>query len=99
MWTVISSPLIEMVRNERRGVKLTSAITRQRTEIIRTAYVDNVDLIEMNEDKQMSIENQYDPGQDLQDLLKIWDNALRTTGGGLSPEKSFWKTSDSYGGK
>ena len=85
IWTVISSPILDSVRNSGLGIEIKSAISQSHTSLAGFAYVDDTDLVSMRETQEEKVVK-----SDMQSLLEKWDQGLSITGGGLSHEKSYW---------
>jgi Reverse transcriptase (RNA-dependent DNA polymerase) len=83
MWATISSPLLDRLREEGFGVQITNNNTNESVAIPAFAFVDDTDLIQ-------EITNEEDYITQAQNMLNVWDNSLRATGGALVAEKCSW---------
>ena len=85
-WCLISSKMIQMMKNHNYGVQLQSALSQTLFNIVCFAFVDNTYL-------PMTAPTVDTPGKDLQEsfqeTLDQWAGALATTGGELDPKKSW----------
>ena len=68
-------------------MRLISALSKQVTEFVAYAFVDDTDLIVSARD---ILEEAQTTLQQLQPMVNDWDDTLFVTGGTLVPEKSFW---------
>lgn len=86
-WVLISTPLLNMLREAQKGGKFTSPITKNRTHIVGYAYVDDMDIISMNnQDINLTADEVM---EDMQLAIDIWEGGLKATGGAIVPKKSW----------
>ena len=86
-WVLISTPLLNMLRDAHKGGWFTSPITKYHSHIVRYVYVDDMDLIAMNnngiyltDDKTM---------KDMQEAINIWEGGLKATCDTIVPAKNW----------
>ena len=84
IWALVSSPLLDMLRDAGYGAKLHSAIGEQLLHLSGFAFVDDADTIQSGT-----------LGEDTEDVLAkaqaeldLWESGIRSTGGGIEGEKS-----------
>jgi len=87
IWAVVSTPILDLLRQEGYGTAFKAAISSDRIQFISYSFVDDMDLIQTglticsSSAKTLLI---------MQVALDLWNDGLRVTGGALVPEKSFW---------
>ena len=87
LWNGISSPLFDILREQNFGVHLTAPISKTALHITGFGFVDDADLIQGTH-KGQSIEALL---RQAQDMLTLWEEILRVTGGALDvKDKSDW---------
>lgn len=86
LWACVSSPLLDILREQGYGATYQSPITNTTLKLAGFAFVDDADLIQTIE-----------PGMAIKDVVKkaqegltLWEECLRTTGGAIEPSKSDW---------
>ena len=86
IWTLISSPLLSMMRTLGYGVEFSSPISQESTHFVGCSFVDDTDLLQTHTryDKLL-IELQTT----MQEAIDAWSTGLRATGGSLVPSKSW----------
>ena len=88
VWAVISSELLNIMRDEGFGTFFKSVISGDEIRLVGYAFVDDTDLIHTAKD------GNNDPDEILseaQDALTYWEGLIRATGGALSLKKSaYW---------
>ena len=84
IWALVSSPLLDIVREAGYGAKLKSALGETELHLAGFAFVDDADTIQTG-----------DLGESTESLLRkaqaqldLWESGIRTTGGGISAEKT-----------
>lgn len=90
-WVVVSSPILDMLRNRNIGWQTVSPITNTVNTISSFSYVDDTDTIE---GARMSSDNHVAVTGRLQKAMEVWCGGIQATGGEISPEKSFWMLID-----
>jgi Reverse transcriptase (RNA-dependent DNA polymerase) len=83
IWATVSSPLLDRLSDSEFGVQITSPATGQLMRIPAFAFVDDTDLIQ---DTTNSSHVNTRP----QEVLELWEESLRTTGGALVGDKCSW---------
>ena len=84
IWALVSSPLLECLRQQGYGAQLTSAITKTYLHLAGFAFVDDADTVQTGEigEDTPSVVAKAQAG------LNLWEELVRATGGGLEGEKS-----------
>ena len=81
-WALLSTPIIEAMRQRGYGFKFMSPINRTKTQFVCFAFVDDTDLVHtFNEDQNF---------ESMQEVVSTWVRNLMTTGGAIVPDKSYW---------
>ena len=87
IWAVVSTPVLDMLREEGYGVCFKAAISGTRVYFVAYSFVDDTDLCTTLKDQKAS-------GQQvaaiMQDTLDLWEGGLRATGGAIEPSKTYW---------
>ena len=86
-WSSISSVLIEIMLEHGYGYREWTLIRQRLISIVCFAFVDDTDLIHINNDPHKT---PCDLIRDAQSALSLWEGLLRATGGNLAPSKSYW---------
>jgi len=86
LWSCISSPLLNILREEGFGISFDAPISRQRLDLSAIGYVDDMDYIQ-TEPRNTSM-NIQQLQECTQSGLDLWDGMLRTTGGSLEIDKT-----------
>ena len=85
-WTVISAPIIELMRSHHFGFSTIAPLSSKEIAFVCYAFVDDTDLVHSL--------GHYASGEDLlpnfQLSLDMWAGGLKATGGALVPAKSSW---------
>ena len=87
IWVAVSTPLLNMMRTAQHGLHIISAITKERSNIVGFAFVDDTDLVQgniMNHDITAD-----EVMEEMQTAILRWEGGLKATGGALVPSKSF----------
>jgi len=86
LWTDISSPSFDIMRDENFGFEFKSAITKTHLKLAGFGFVDYTDYLQ--------VLNTSQPTDTVLDTtqagLSLWEGLLRTTGGAIDPTKSDW---------
>ena len=85
IWAVVSSPILDMLREESSGAFFKCAISGSKLKIVGFSFVDDTDLVLGG-----SRISKWEVADELQHALDIWQVGIEATGGALVPEKSFW---------
>ena len=85
-WTAVSTPLINMMRTSGFGINLLSALSTALLSFVCYAFVDNTDIAHCSSLQATA----NDIVQEMQEVVDYWEGGLRTTGGALRVDKSFW---------
>ena len=85
-WTAVSTPLINMMRTSGFGINLLSAISTSLLSFVCYAFVDDTDVAHCSDLYSTAAEII----EKMQDVVDHWEGGLRTTGGALGVNKSFW---------
>ena len=84
IWALVSSPLLDMIREAGYGAKLHSAIGDTFINMAGFAFVDDADTIQAG-DKGETTESLLIKAQA---QLDLWESGIRATGGGISGDKT-----------
>lgn len=88
IWAGVSTPILDMVRANNRGLYFTSPIALEGFQLIGFSFVDDNDLLEGGKGTEnYSTEELIARSQT---TLNLYEGGLRATGGALEPSKSFW---------
>ena len=87
IWAVISTPLLNMLREEGCTVYFRTALQGDVLSFVGYAFVDDTDLIVSGSEPTASFQ---DIISRMQQSLDLWEGGLRATGGAIVPEKSHW---------
>lgn len=86
LWSCISSPLLNILREEGFGIKFESPISHECIKLSAIGFVDDMDYIQTESDLT---------GTSMEEIkcytqkgLNLWDSMLRTTGGSLEIDKT-----------
>ena len=85
-WTAISTPLINMMRHSGFGINLLSALSTALLSFVCYAFVDDTDIAHCSTLQATA----HEIIQEMQEVVDHWEGGLRTTGGALRVDKSFW---------
>jgi hypothetical protein len=86
IWAVVSTAILNMLRETGNGAYLVSPISKEEFFFVGYAFVDDTDLLVTsmnNEDSAQTVTS-------MQHALNKWEGGLRATGGALEPRKTFW---------
>jgi hypothetical protein len=86
-WFAISSVLIDAMRDAGYGYNDWSLIRKRPFQIVSFAFVDDTDLIHVNNEEGITTNELIDEAQL---MVAKWHGLLRASGGDLAPEKSYW---------
>ena len=86
-WFAISTLIIEAMREAGFGFADWSLIRKRATAFACFAFVDDTDLIHAKFDREVSRDTLL---EEAQEALTLWEGLIRSTGGDLAPEKSYW---------
>jgi hypothetical protein len=85
IWALVSSPVLNMLRESGLGATFLSALSRMSTTLVGFAFVDDTDLITSG--PLMSLQEVLSR---IQQSLTTWEGGIRATGGAIEPRKSHW---------
>ena len=86
-WVLISTPLLNMLRNKGYGGRFLSPITLENTNLVGFVFVDDSDLILLDMiDGSIGFE---EIAEKMQEAINLWESGLKTTGGAIVPNKSW----------
>ena len=86
-WVLISSPLLNMLREMDNGGHIITAISKQHSHIVGYSYVDDTDLLQIDmRDKTITIGQTLEK---MQEAINRWEGGLKMSGGAIVPQKSF----------
>ena len=90
-WQVISSIIVDIMREAGFGLELWSAISKEAIRFVCFNFVDDATLTQGGPTNETSGE---DILSNMQAVLNLWESALRATGGAIAHEKSYWHLID-----
>ena len=83
IWAVVSSPLLDILREDGYGTFFKTAISRKLIRIVGYAFVDDTDLIQVAKDN----ETFEDVLNEMQNAMDLWEGLIKNTGGALAVDK------------
>lgn len=86
----ISTPLLNLLRQEGSGCSIVSPISGKEIKFVGYSFEDDTDLIQTPK----AIGNPTKVIMDMQCSLSNWEVGLRATRGAIVPEKSYWYLTD-----
>ena len=86
-WFAIGSNLLHLMEAAGFGYREWTLICRRVLRIISFAFVDDNDLVHVNNSSGVSTDTLI---EEAQSMISWWHGLLRATGGDLAPEKSYW---------
>jgi len=87
IWAIVSTPILDMLRDAGFGASFKLAVSRNQVSFVGYSFVNDTDLIQTGP-TITSTDLEVIPL--MQAALTLWEQGLRATGGALVPEKSFW---------
>jgi len=87
IWAAVSSPIFDMVRQLGNGTILQSLLTLNKVQYAGFGFIDDVDLVAMDNTVPSNPPRIL---QKLQTTLDLWEMGLCTSGGALAALKSQW---------
>jgi len=85
IWAAVSSPMFDIMHQDRFYALLMGEISLQQRRIAGFAFIDDMDLcITHKSDSGLHVIEQ------MQQAVTNWEDLLRATGGALVPEKCLW---------
>jgi len=85
IWAVVSTPLLNVLRNKGFGCELLGPLSSEFLRFVGYAFVDDTNIIQ-----SVLKENPAQARQQLQDAIDTWEYSLKATCGALVPEKTVW---------
>ena len=86
IWAVVSSPILQILREDGYGTFFHTAISGRPIRIVGYAFVDDTDLIQTAKDGQT-----FDEVRDeMQKAMNLWEGLIKNTGGALAVDKCRW---------
>ena len=86
IWATISLVLLQMLKEEGFGASIITPLTQELIQTVGFAFVDDADLIQSALNSSKTIHSVMEK---MQQMLNLWEGALKATGGALDPNKSF----------
>ena len=86
IWAVVSSPLLDILREDGYGTFFETAISDKQIRIVGYAFVDDTDLIQTAKDN----ETFDDVLNEMQNAIDLWEGLIKNTGGALAVDKCRW---------
>jgi len=83
IWSILSSMLFHILRDTGHRNSFTSSIRKYCVELAGFAYVDDTDLIQVNNCINVVVRK-------MQSTVHLWNELVSVTGGILAPEKCWW---------
>jgi len=91
IWVVISTPILNLLRQEGYGMAFKAAISSDQIQFVSYSFVDDMNLIQTG----LTIySSSVETLPIMQVALDLWNDGLRATRGALKPAKSFWYAID-----
>jgi hypothetical protein len=87
IWAVVSSPLLDIMREEGFGTFFKTSISSQAIRFVGYAFVDDTYLIQTSKD---GTETGDEMREQMQAGVDLWEGIIDATGGALAVEKSRW---------
>ena len=87
IWAVVSTPVLNMLREEGYGAFFEASISGERLTFVGYAFVDDTDLVTNLENQNASYR---EVAVSMQESLTAWEGGIRAMGGAIEPEKSHW---------
>jgi hypothetical protein len=85
IWALVSTPVLNMLREAGLGATFLSALSQISTTLVGFAFVDDTDLITSG--PRMPLKEVLST---IQESLNAWKGGIRATGGAIEPTKSHW---------
>jgi hypothetical protein len=85
IWAVVSSPLLNVLREKGFGCKLICPLSSEYFRFVGYAFVDDTDLIQ-----SQLVEHPEQARINLQQAIDTWEASLKATCGAIVPEKTVW---------
>lgn len=87
IWAAVSTPILNLLREEGHGVFYKTAIAGEAIHFVAYSFVDNTDLVAGSLDREATGQK---VAEDLQKALHMWERGLHATGGAIVPSKTHW---------
>lgn len=87
IWALVSTPILNMIREEGYGVAFKLVISGEEVRFAGYAFVDDTDLCHTAKSSETSTPQLL---QEMQDAIDLWEGGIRATGGAIVPPKSHW---------
>ena len=87
IWAVVSSPLLQILKEEGFGTFFKAGISKNEIRLVGYAFVDDTDLIQTSQYPTQPFQRVLEQAQQ---ELDLWEGLVRATGGALSIDKSRW---------
>jgi hypothetical protein len=91
IWAVVSTPVLNMLREEGFGVFFKTAISGGNVHFVAYAFVDDTDLCTTLQDPKAT---GAQVARTMQETLNLWEGGIRATGGAIEPSKTYWYLMD-----
>lgn len=91
LWLAISCIILAMLEEAVPGVRFRTAITLQVIAFIAIMYVDDTDIMLTTLDDNDTLHEVFERAIH---AIKIWQEAIRISGGALRPNKCYWTAVD-----
>ena len=86
IWAVVSSPLLQILREDGFGTFFRSAISQKTIRLVGYAFVDDTDLIQT----ARTNESFHEVHVHMQQALDLWEGLIKSTGGAIAVDKCRW---------
>jgi hypothetical protein len=83
LWSILSSNLFHILRDQGHRNEFRSSIRDLYIELAGFAYVDDTDLIQVDNFLDIVVQN-------MRNKVKLWNDVVSVTGGILAPDKCWW---------
>jgi Reverse transcriptase (RNA-dependent DNA polymerase) len=87
IWALVSTPVLNYLREVGVGVTFATSITAENIRFVGYAFVDDTDLCQMALTEEMTAE---EVAMAMQVGMEAWEGAMRATGAAVVPAKSHW---------
>ena len=86
IWAVVSSPILQILKDDGFRTFFQTALARQLIRIVGYTFVDDTDLIQTSKDGQQFAE----VNGKMQQAMDLWEGLIKNMGGALATDKCRW---------
>jgi hypothetical protein len=87
IWAVVSSPLLQIMKEEGFGTFFRTSISNTAIQLVGYAFVDETYIVQIGHDGQATAQEVL---HDMQDSIDLWCGLIKATGSAFSLKKSRW---------